>query len=139
LSPPKSLAELLEREGVASRWFTLPAEEFKDWWIGVSWKEAIDRFWQIEAEYRAIAAEWSAINEGTPTVATELQEEIWGSRLSHFTRHFGAVSAAPGINETEEEFYERQAQRTFRQFEQKDFTDFGQDENAEPLVAKQVA
>lgn len=117
---PQSLEELLHRSGVASRWLTLGSEEFSGWWLGVDRKKVIRRYRQISTEYRVIADEWTAIHKGESTVAPELQKEMRQKMHEFFARHLGATAAAPGREETEAEFYERQSKGEYRQFKQVD-------------------
>jgi transcriptional regulator with XRE-family HTH domain len=114
---PRSLDELLERAGLPTRWFTLPDEEFDLWWLGTDREETIRRFWHIDAEYRVIAAEIMASTRNESTVAPELQRQLGDIGQKAFGKHFGAKAAAPGKNESEEEFYERQSRGELRQFE----------------------
>jgi transcriptional regulator with XRE-family HTH domain len=118
---PRTLEEFLERAGLETRWFTLPDEEFDLWWLGVDWEEAKRRFWQINAEYQIIAAETAAAlrREGV-TVDPQLARQLGESANKTFARHFGALAAAPGREETKEEFYERQKRQELRQFKRID-------------------
>jgi len=111
---PRTLDELLQRAGISTRWLTLPDEEFKGWWLGVSREEASRRFWQeIHAEYLVVVEEFEA---GGATVAPEMQKKLLDIRMAAFERHFFAIAAGPGSDEPEEEFYERQRHQALRQF-----------------------
>lgn len=113
---PRTLDELLERDGLETRWFTLPDDDFNRWWLETPWKQTIERFWQINAEFRVIAAETSASIQGKSTVAPELQRQLKKDYLKVLGKHFGAQAAAPGTEETEEEFYDRQSREELRHF-----------------------
>src|SRR5829696_252159 len=115
---PRSLDELLGRTGLKTRWLTKPREEFDKWWLDVDWEEAKRRFWEINAEYRAIAAEWEVFMRDRSRVAPELEEQLHKIREDAFFRHFGAMAAAPGKDESVEDFYERQSRGELRQFKQ---------------------
>jgi transcriptional regulator with XRE-family HTH domain len=114
---PRSLDELLERAGLETRWFTLPDEEFNSWWLGVDWKEASRRFWEINEEYRIINAEVSAGLQGETSVSPELRRQFMEIYPKAVGRHLYARAAAPGKDETEESFVERQRRRETRQFD----------------------
>jgi len=118
---PRSLDELLARNGIKTRWLILPNEEFDSWWLGVEWEEAKRRFWQIDAEYRAIAAETMAGFRGSSTVAPELAQDLAETAQKRFGQHLGAMAAAPGKDETKQEFYERQRLQQLRQFKRVEF------------------
>lgn len=112
---PQSLEELLHRGGVSSRWLTLSDDEFANWWLGVDREEATRRREEIFAELQLIAAEWRAIEKGESTVAPELQAEI-RQRMSKFVaKDLLAGAEAPGREETEAEFHERQSKGESRQ------------------------
>jgi transcriptional regulator with XRE-family HTH domain len=114
---PRSLDELLEQAGLETRWFTLPDEEFNSWWLGVDWKEASRRFWEINEEYRIINAEVSAGLQGETSVSPELRRQFMEIYPKAVGRHLYARAAAPGKDETEESFVERQRRRETRQFD----------------------
>lgn len=114
---PRSLDELLERAGLETRWFTLPDEEFYSWWLGVDWKEAIRRFWEIDREFQVIAAEVSASLQDQSTVDPDLRRQLGQIYAKAMGRHYHAKAAAPGKDETEEDFDKRQHRQETRQFE----------------------
>jgi transcriptional regulator with XRE-family HTH domain len=113
---PHSLDELLDRASLETRWLMLPDDDFDRWWLDASWTEAKERFWQINAEFRVIAAEVSASIQGEPTVAPELQRQLGAIYLKVFGKYLGAQAAAPGKEESEEAFYERQSHQELRGF-----------------------
>ncbi len=117
---PRSLDELLYRAGLETRWFTLPDDDFGSWWLDVSFQEAKKRFWQIDAEYCIIATEAVAVIRGEPTVAPELRRPLREGLYKVFAKHWGAFAAAPGKEESEEEFHGRQSREEFRQFKRID-------------------
>jgi transcriptional regulator with XRE-family HTH domain len=118
---PRTLDELLERAGLEPpHWLTLPDDEFDSWWLGVDWREAIRRFWEINAEYEVIDAEVSASLQGESNVAPELRHQFVQIYPKIVRKHLYARAAAPGKDETEEEFYARQRLRATRQFEEVD-------------------
>lgn len=112
---PRTLDELLERAVLEPQWLTLPDEEFDSWWLNVDWREAIRRFWEINAEFRVIAAEISASLEGESSVSPELRKQLPEIYSKAVGKHLYAKAAAPGKDETSEEFYERQRRRETRQ------------------------
>jgi hypothetical protein len=129
---PRTLDELLERAGLeAPHWLTLPDDEFDSWWLGVDWREAIRRFWEIDPEFRVIAAEVSTSLQGESTVAPELRRQLGELYARAMGRHYYATAAAPGKNETEEDFYKRQRRGELRQFEPAE-----REKPAEEIVAR---
>jgi transcriptional regulator with XRE-family HTH domain len=114
---PRSLDELLERAGLETRWLTLPYKEFETWWRSLDYEVVKRRFWQIHAEYLAFKAESEAIARGESRVAPELERQMGIIAPEAWRRHFQALAAAPGKNESEEEFYKRQNRGELRQFE----------------------
>lgn len=132
---PNTIEELLESRAVESRWFTLPDEEFERWWLDVSREEAIDRYWQIKREFDVLTETARAARSGERVVGDELAEwlqENWSRRL--FRRKWGTTWMAPGKEELEEEFYERQARAEGRRPRQVDLH-LDEDEASEKLVA----
>ncbi len=117
---PRSLEDLLKREGVETRWLTLPKDEFRRWWLNVSREEAIRRYWEIHAEWEVIIAEERAARRGTSTAAPELQEWLLENWQQLLRRKLGATFNAPGKDEPEEEFYERQRQALGRPMRDED-------------------
>ena len=51
-----------------------------------------------------------------PTVAPDLAKRMAKIRMDAFERHWRASAAGPGVDESEEEFYERQQRQALRQF-----------------------
>jgi transcriptional regulator with XRE-family HTH domain len=118
---PRTLDELLERAGLeAPHWLTLPDDEFDSWWLGVDWREAIRRFWEINAEYQVVAAAISGSLDGESNVDPNLRKQLPEIYSKSVGRHLYAKAAAPGRDETEGEFYDRQHRRETRQFEKVD-------------------
>ncbi len=130
---PRSLAELLERAGLETRWLTLPYKDFETWWLGVSFEEARRRFWQIHEEYLAYKAEAEATASGASRVAPELERQMGVIGLEAFAKHFQALAAAPSVKESETDFYERQGRGELRQFEPAE-----REKPAEELIAQAV-
>jgi hypothetical protein len=107
---------LLERAGLETRWLTLPYKDFEAWWLGVSFEEASQLFWQIHEEYLAYKAEAEAIASGASRVEPELERQMGVISLEAFTKHFQARAAAPSVKESKTDFYERQRRGELRQF-----------------------
>jgi len=113
---PRSLAELLERAGLKTRWLTLPREEFETWWRDVDYEEAKQRFWQIHEEYLTFKAAAEAIARGESRVAPELERQMGVLAQEAWPKHFYALAAAPSVKESEADFHERQQQGELRPF-----------------------
>ncbi len=130
---PRSLAELLERAGLETRWLTLPYKDYETWWLGVSFEEARQRFWQIHEEYLAYKAEAEAIARDASRVSPELERQMGMIGLDAFKKNFQALAAAPSLKESEADFYERQRRGELRQFEPAE-----SERPAEELIAQAV-
>ncbi len=130
---PRSLAELLERAGLETRWLTLPYKDYETWWLGVSFEEARQRFWQIHEEYLAYKAEAEAIARDASRVSPELERQMGMIGLDAFKKNFQALAAAPSLKESEADFYERQRRGELRQFKPAE-----SERPAEELIAQAV-
>ncbi len=106
---PHTLEELLEQAGIPGPyWLTQPTEEFKSFWRGVSFEEARDRFLQIRREHQVLKEELNRQMRGEPSGAPELQERMVDIYQEAFGRHFYALAAAPGKEESKGAFRARE-------------------------------
>jgi transcriptional regulator with XRE-family HTH domain len=106
---PHTLEELLKQAGIPGPyWLTQPIEEFESFWRGVSFEEARDRFSQIRREYQALKEELDRQMRGEPSGAPELQEHMVDICQEALGRHFYALAAAPGKEESKGAFHARE-------------------------------
>ena len=105
---PRSREELLSNAGISSRWLLMDDEAFRGWWRDVAHEEARRRYWEIEDEYRVLEDAYRESKGPRSKITPELRAELGKTILQAFSRRMGAALQAPGVNESEEEFYARQ-------------------------------